>query len=100
MCVRKTRATDAPALYRPFRSLIPKARYNRGIRVLERFISPFISRTLSLPPSELDKLSKSDKDFTFLHSLARSTRDAKVIRDQLMAVLIAGRDTTAATLSW
>ncbi|KAL2020133.1 hypothetical protein VTK56DRAFT_8738 [Thermocarpiscus australiensis] len=85
----------------PFRYLVPTHRYHRGIRVLERFISPFIERTLSLTPSELDKLSKkSDRDFTFLHSIARSTRDAKAIRDQLMAVLIAGRDTTAATLSW
>lgn len=43
------------------------------------------------------KLAKSD---TFLHALARFTRDPKVIRDQLIAVLLAGRDTTAATLSW
>jgi cytochrome P450 len=78
--------------------LIPTHRYKRGIRILERFISPFIARTLSLPPSELD--TKHPKTSTFLHNLARTTRDAKVIRDQLMAVLIAGRDTTAATLSW
>jgi cytochrome P450 len=32
--------------------------------------------------------------------LASYTRDPKVIRDQLIAVLLAGRDTTAATLSW
>ena len=84
----------------PFRHIFPKYRYNRGIRILERFIEPFIQRTLALPPSELEDLSKSSSDFTFLHSLARRTRDAKVIRDQLMAVLLAGRDTTAATLSW
>ncbi|KAK0612887.1 cytochrome P450 [Bombardia bombarda] len=84
----------------PFRYFIPKFRYNRGIRVLERFISPYIARTLALTPDELDKLSKSDKVFTFLHSMARSTRDEKVIRDQIMAVLLAGRDTAAATLSW
>jgi len=38
--------------------------------------------------------------FTFLHALAKFTRDPKVIRDQIIAVLLAGRDTTAATLSW
>jgi cytochrome P450 len=32
--------------------------------------------------------------------MANYTRDPKVIRDQLIAVLLAGRDTTAATLSW
>lgn len=63
-------------------------------------MEPYIHKTLALTPDELEKLSKSDKDFTFLHNIARFTRDPKVIRDQLMAVLIAGRDTTAATLSW
>ncbi|KAH6850856.1 cytochrome P450 [Chaetomium sp. MPI-CAGE-AT-0009] len=88
----------------PFRTLIPTRRYKRGIRTLERFISPFIERTLSLPPSALNQTDTTTnhnlKDITFLHHLARTTRDAKAIRDQLMAVLIAGRDTTAATLSW
>lgn len=37
---------------------------------------------------------------TFLHALAGFTRDRKVLRDQLIAVLLAGRDTTASTLSW
>lgn len=32
--------------------------------------------------------------------MAQFTRDRKVLRDQLIAVLIAGRDTTASTLSW
>lgn len=32
--------------------------------------------------------------------VANFTRDPKVIRDQIMAVLLAGRDTTAGTLSW
>lgn len=39
-------------------------------------------------------------EFSFLHSIARYTRDPKVIRDQIMSVLLAGRDTTAATMSW
>jgi cytochrome P450 len=67
---------------------------------MEDFIVPFIDKALSLPDDELQKLSKSDKDFTFLHALASYTRDPTVIRDQIVAVLLAGRDTTAATLSW
>lgn len=50
--------------------------------------------------NELEKLSKSDKEFTFLHNITLASRDPKVIRDQISAILIAGRDTTAATLSW
>jgi cytochrome P450 len=74
--------------------------YYRHIKTIEQFIMPFIQQTLALPAHELEKLTKSDKSFTFLHHLANYTRDPKVIRDQLVAVLLAGRDTTAGTLSW
>lgn len=84
----------------PFRSLLPKGSYNEGIKTIEQFIMPFIEQALALPIEELDKISRSDKNFTFLHAIARATRDRKIIRDQLIAVLLAGRDTTAATLSW
>lgn len=61
---------------------------------------PYIEQALALPQYELEKLSNSDKHFTFLHSIARHTRNRQVLRDQIIAVLLAGRDTTAATLSW
>ncbi|KAI5921432.1 cytochrome P450 [Camillea tinctor] len=84
----------------PLHVLIPRWRYNRGIKALDRFVMPYIEQALALPQEELEKLSNSDKNFTFLHSIARYTRDPSVLRDQLIAVLLAGRDTTAATLSW
>ena len=61
---------------------------------------PYINRALALPQEDLEKMSNSDEKFTFLHSVARHTRDPQMLRDQLVAVLLAGRDTTAATLSW
>lgn len=65
---------------------------------MEDFIQPYIQKSLSLSSAQLEeKLSKKD---TFLDSLARATRDAKFIRDQLITILLAGRDTTAATLSF
>ena len=67
---------------------------------MEEFIVPYINKALELPNHELDKISKSEKSFTFLHALASYTRDPKVIRDQIIAILLAGRDTTAATLCW
>lgn len=77
---------------------MPRKSFRAGLGVLEDFIEPYITQALAMSPEELDqKLSKSD---TFLHALARFTRSRKVIRDQLTAILLAGRDTTAATLSW
>lgn len=84
----------------PFQQYIPRGRYLRGIATIDRFVMPYIEAALALPAEALEKLSNSDRDFTFLHAVARTTRDPRVLRDQLVAVLLAGRDTTAATLSW
>ncbi|KAI1102772.1 cytochrome P450 monooxygenase CYP539B5 [Jackrogersella minutella] len=84
----------------PFEVLIPRRRYNEGIQVIDRFIMPYIEQALALPQEELEKLSNSDRHFTFLHNITRYTRNRQVLRDQIIAVLLAGRDTTAATLSW
>ncbi|KAI0161147.1 cytochrome P450 monooxygenase CYP539B5 [Hypoxylon sp. FL1284] len=84
----------------PFEALAPRRRYNQGIKVIDQFMMPYIEQALALPEEELEKLSNSDKHFTFLHSIARYTRNRQVLRDQIIAVLLAGRDTTAATLSW
>ncbi len=63
-------------------------------------MEPFIDSTLALSTSELEQRTKSDHGYTFLHALAGYTRDRTVLRDQLVAVLLAARDTTACTLSW
>jgi cytochrome P450 len=77
---------------------VPAKSRNESLRVVEAFIEPYITQALSMTPSELEqKPSKSD---TFVHALARFTRSRKVIHDQLMAILLAGRDTTASGLSW
>ncbi|RMY46362.1 hypothetical protein D0865_09331 [Hortaea werneckii] len=84
----------------PLQGWIPKKAYYEGLAVLNRFVGTYIDRALELPPEELEKRTKSDHGYTFLHALAGYTRDREVLRDQLVAVLLAGRDTTAVTLSW
>lgn len=82
----------------PLRHFLPLKTFHAGLKTMDRFIEPWISEALSMSQEELDtKLAKTD---TFLHALARRTRDRKVIRDQLTALLLAGRDTTSTTLSW
>ena len=55
------------------------------------FVNNIVDRALKLPVDELEAKSKSDSDYTFLHALAGYTRDRKVLRDQIVAVLLAGR---------
>lgn len=84
----------------PLNRLVPRVSYRRGLKVINTFVNQYVERALRLSPEELATKTKSDMGYTFLHELASFTRDRKVLRDQLVAVLLAGRDTTAGTLSW
>ena len=79
---------------------IPRRNFYKQLAKINSFVNQFIDRALQLSPDELEKRTKSDDGYTFLHALASFTRDRRVLRDQLVAVLLAGRDTTAAALSW
>ncbi|MCJ1469479.1 hypothetical protein MMC07_008112 [Pseudocyphellaria aurata] len=84
----------------PFQKFIPLSTFRAGIKVIDEVVNPFIDRALLLTPTELEEKTRSTQGYTFLHAVASFTRDRKMIRDQLVAVLLAGRDTTAGTLSF
>ena len=74
-----------------------KSQKRAGLKVLDAFVNPFIDRCLQLNPSEVEeKTSRS-----FLDALvATGIKDRKFLRDQIVAVLLAGRDTTAGSLAF
>ena len=80
--------------------LVPRGNFRKGLKVINDFCEPYIARALEMSPAELESKTKSTEGYTFLHALAGFTRDHQMLRDQLVAVLLAGRDTTASTLSW
>ncbi|KAI1461748.1 cytochrome P450 52A11 [Annulohypoxylon moriforme] len=84
----------------PLAVFVPMKSFRDGLKVVNEFCNLYIERALRLSPEELASKTKSDQGYTFLHELASFTRDRQVLRDQLVAVLLAGRDTTAATLSF
>lgn len=71
-----------------------------SIEAINSFVDRFIEEALALSPDELEKKANHDQGYTFLHAIAGYTRDRQMLRDQLVSVLLAGRDTTACTLSW
>jgi cytochrome P450 len=71
-----------------------------SIKTINSFVDRFIEQALALSPKELEEKSNHDAGYTFLHAIAGYTRDRKMLRDQLVSVLLAGRDTTACTLTW
>ncbi|KAI0137071.1 putative cytochrome 52A4 [Xylariales sp. AK1849] len=84
----------------PLQRFVPLRSFRSGLKVINELCNTYIDRALRLSPAELASKTKLDQGYTFLHELASFTRDRKVIRDQLVAILLASRDTTAATLSW
>ena len=65
---------------------------------VHKFTNFFVDRVLATDPEELDEKSKGG--YTFLYELAKQTRDPKILRDQALNILLAGRDTTAGLLSF
>jgi cytochrome P450 len=65
---------------------------------VHKFTQHFVEKALKASPEELEK--HSENGYTFLYELAKQTRDPQVIQDQILNILLAGRDTTAGTLSF
>ena len=53
-----------------------------------------------LNSSSNEEEGQQTKKYVFLHQLAKKTNNPKQLQDQLLNVLLAGRDTTASLLSW
>ncbi|ETN39817.1 uncharacterized protein HMPREF1541_06043 [Cyphellophora europaea CBS 101466] len=67
---------------------------------VHRFADHFVRLALQ-PASEKDpERGEQKQPYVFLHELAKSTQDPTELRDQLLNVLLAGRDTTANLLSF
>jgi cytochrome P450 len=84
---------------------LSKLRYNgRANRAQKRahaYIDLFVDKALELRKSI--KLDEEDptpsSQYIFLNELAKETDDREILRDQILNVLLAGRDTTASLLS-
>jgi len=85
--------------------LINTPRQHQAIRSVRAFLEPFVqtaisSRSLSKPPITSPALNAEKERYNLLHALANDIDDSTELRDQLLALFVAGRDTTASLLSW
>ena len=76
--------------------LLNSKKFRDNNAVVHKFAQYYVKRALSLTPEELEK----QNGYVFLYELAKHTRDPKVLQDQLLNILVAGRDTTAGLLSF
>ncbi len=87
----RLRLADLHWLYNP-------QKFRAACGVVKRYASHFVSQALESAERQGDEIALSR--YPFILDLHRDLEDPDLVRDQLMHVLIAGRDTTACLMSW
>jgi cytochrome P450 len=72
--------------------------FRQACKTVHQFVDDIVADGIAR--SQTDLQSSKSSGFVFLDALIAETKDATVIRDQLVNILLAGRDTTACLLSW
>ncbi|KAJ8474747.1 hypothetical protein ONZ45_g15848 [Pleurotus djamor] len=67
--------------------------------IVNRYIDPIISKAIQRHNTQEPKLN-GDEAETLLEHLVRATQDHKTLQDEILNIMIAGRDTTACTLTY
>jgi cytochrome P450 len=83
----------------PFHWLIDGPGMWRACKTVHSFLDKAIEEALGVSDERLIQQSEH-KRYVFIDALIQKTRDPVVLRDQCISLLLAGRDSTAACLSW
>ncbi|RDW58480.1 hypothetical protein BP5796_12410 [Coleophoma crateriformis] len=74
--------------------------YYEACKVCHQYIDRYVVKALSKNKENSLEQGEEKQHYIFLEELARQTQDPIEIRDQLLSILTAGRDTTASLLSF
>jgi cytochrome P450 len=80
----------------PFHALYKTSRFRKACKSVHRFVENYIQERAAQEKHDSPEMSQS----WFLDQVAAESRSQQDLRDQLLNVLLAGRDTTACALSW
>ncbi|KAK6454119.1 cytochrome P450 52A12 (DH-ALK2) [Scheffersomyces xylosifermentans] len=84
------------SIFQKFYFLVDNKEFRHCIKKVHTFADFYVNLALKLTNDDLKKQS----GYVFLYELTKQTRDPQVLRDQLLNILVAGRDTTAGLLSF
>jgi cytochrome P450 len=78
--------------------IIGGKKFRRACATVHEFVDDAIQKALG----DLEQVSTSERasKYGFLGTLLQETQDPEALRDQLLNLLLAGRDTTACCLTW
>ncbi|KAF8535867.1 cytochrome P450 [Trichophaea hybrida] len=75
--------------------------FQQACSVVHSQVQKYVNRALKLRSSAPTTTTTSPKKrYIFTEVLAETTQDPRIIQDQVLSVMLAGRDTTASLLSW
>lgn len=83
----------------PLAFLVDQKQYRKALQILDEYIEPYVRRATNLNARQISTDEPKMQD-SFLHSLSRTTKDPQFLRDSIVTVLFAGRDSTASTITW
>ena len=72
-------------------------KYTKSCKMVKEYAAGFVKQAMQ---STDDDTSKPEAKHAFIRDLYNEYKDPTLVRDQSVNILIAGRDTTAALLSW
>ncbi|XXH01639.1 hypothetical protein Hte_007999 [Hypoxylon texense] len=90
-CAIRTRLADAAFLYNP-------AKFRKACKDVRKWASFFVEKAIKYK-EEFGEEAAAEK-YAFIIDLWKEMQDLELVRDQLLHVLVAGRDSTASLLSW
>ena len=80
-------------------ALIPDKRYEDSKTFVHEYIQYYVHRTLERRRANGEKTEEDSSKYVFLEQLAKTGNSPKKIQDELINILLAGRDTTAGLLA-
>lgn len=82
-------------------NLFPNKRYKDSIKFIHEYVGNYVQKAVELRKANFNvEVKKEGQKYVFLEQLASIGVDKKKIQDELMNILLAGRDTTASLLSY
>jgi cytochrome P450 len=75
-------------------------KFRQACRTVRDFTDDFVQLTLDPTNKQLTPDASRKGKFVLLDSLVGSTKSSEELRDQVLQILVAGRDTTSSLLSW
>ncbi|CAK9439869.1 uncharacterized protein LODBEIA_P39690 [Lodderomyces beijingensis] len=72
--------------------------FQDAIKVQHDFVRYYIDKAIAMDHEELEK--KSDDGSCFLYEIVKHTKNPKILQDEIMSIILAGRNTTSSLLSF